>query len=499
MGFKRAELIGMVYVCLLVSAGLLMATTGRLQAAVWMGPLTVHASNPRYFSDGSRKAIYLTGSHTWNNFQNRSDHPPLDYPTYLDWFQRYQHNFIRLWVWEQAAWAPWTTSKIVFSPLPYLRTGPGRALDGEPKFDLAKFNEEYFDRLRNRVSAAGDRGIYVSVMLFQGWSHKKLDKPGDPWPGHPFHKDNNINGINGDPNGDGNGWEVHTLRVPAITRLQEAYVRKVVDTLNDLDNVLYEISNESPAETKDWQYHMVNYIKKYEASQPKQHPVGMTYFGEGRIGTMDALYKSPADWISPGNDPSDAGATYRYGTDPPVADGSKVIISDTDHFYGVGGDADWVWKSFTRGLNPIFMDRIDDPRWESARRAMGHTLTYAKRMNLTTLIPRGDLCSTTYCLANPGFEYLIYLPFGSHWIEEWIELTPYRIESWIRSWVESMNLFGRTVLVDLSAASGTLSVEWFNPSTGETTAAGTVTGGANLDFTAPFSGAAVLYLSSGDF
>jgi hypothetical protein len=63
-----------------------------------------------------------------------------------------------------------------------------------------------------------------------------------------------------------------------------------------------------------------------------------------------------------------------------------------------------------------------------------------------------------------------------------------------------MNLFGRTVTVDLSVAPDTLSVEWFNPSTGETTAAGTVTGGANQDFTAPFSGDAVLYISSsGDF
>jgi hypothetical protein len=59
-------------------------------------------------------------------------------------------------------------------------------------------------------------------------------------------------------------------------------------------------------------------------------------------------------------------------------------------------------------------------------------------------------------------------------------------------------LFRLTATVDLSAASGTLSVEWFNPSTGETTAAGTITGGANLDFTAPFSGDAVLYTHSGD-
>lgn len=31
------------------------------------GPLRPHPHNPRYFTDGSGKAIYLTGAHTWNN------------------------------------------------------------------------------------------------------------------------------------------------------------------------------------------------------------------------------------------------------------------------------------------------------------------------------------------------------------------------------------------------------------------------------------------------
>ena len=34
------------------------------------GTLRVHSTNPRYFTDGSGKAIYLTGSHTWANFKN---------------------------------------------------------------------------------------------------------------------------------------------------------------------------------------------------------------------------------------------------------------------------------------------------------------------------------------------------------------------------------------------------------------------------------------------
>ena len=37
------------------------------------------------------------------------------------------------------------------SPQPFARTGPGDALDGKPKFDLTQLNDEYFDRLRQRV------------------------------------------------------------------------------------------------------------------------------------------------------------------------------------------------------------------------------------------------------------------------------------------------------------------------------------------------------------
>jgi len=46
--------------------------------------------------------------------------------------------------------------------------------------------------------------------------------------------------------------------------LQEAYVRKVVDTVNEFDDVLFEISNESRPESCAWQYHMIKFIKNYE-------------------------------------------------------------------------------------------------------------------------------------------------------------------------------------------------------------------------------------------
>ncbi|MEZ4714200.1 MAG: DUF6298 domain-containing protein [Caldilineaceae bacterium] len=441
------------------------------------GPLSVSPDNPRYFQDTEGNLVYLTGSHTWSNFQDLggADPPPVfDYATYLDFLTAHNHNFFRLWSWEEARWTTETSDDDYwFHPSPpYQRTGPELALDGKPKFDLSQFEQAYFDRMRTRIQDAGARGFYVSIMLFNGWS--VADAKGglafnNPWQGHPFNINNNVNGIDGDLNQDNSGTEVHTLANPTVTAIQEAYVRKVIDTVNDLDNVLYEISNESEGNSHAWQYHMINFIKEYEAAKPKQHPVGMTvtYWG----GDNEVLLDSPADWISPNGNLHD----------PDVADGRKVVLHDTDHLCGICGDRAWVWMAFTRGANPIFMDGydgsgygvggagfdFDDPNWVSLRRNLGYTRNYANRIHLKAMTPHGDLASSGYCLANPAgstAEFLVYLPNGGE------------------------------VSVDLSAAVGAFSVEWFNPENGATTVGSAVNGGKRQSFTAPFEGDAVLYI-----
>ncbi len=461
------------------------------------GPLRVHPTNSRYFTDGAGRAVYLTGSHTWCDFMDCGPvdtPPPFNYLAFLDFLQANNHNFFRLWRAENAKGGE-NGDNYWFNPLPYQRPGPALALDGKPKFDLNQFNQAYFDRLRSRVSEAGQRGIYVSIMLFDGWSVESKFSGHNPWQGHPFNQSNNINGINGDTNNNGSGEETHTLQIAAVTALQEAYVRKVVDAVNDLDNVLYEISNESATSSRDWQYHMINYLKSYEAGKARQHPVGMTV--EFPDGDNADLFASPADWISPNGDVHH----------PPAADGSKVILNDTDHLCGICGDRQWVWKSLTRGVNPIFMDPYDkvavgrgappdyDPQNDndvSIRRNLGYALTYANRINLAGMTPHGELCSTGYCLANPaagGAEYLVYLPAGgtiTTWLDK-IGIHKRRLES---IYLPSDS----TVTVDLSAAAGQLSVEWFDPATGITVSGGATTGGAEGTFIAPFSGDAVLYL-----
>jgi hypothetical protein len=145
--------------------------------------------------------------------------------------------------------------------LPWPRTGPGTALDGKPKFDLNQFNEQYFERLRERVNRALRRGMYISIMLFGG--HSAMLE----WPGNPFNIQNNVNGINGDPDGHGKG-DIQTLPLPhSVDEIQKAYVRKVIDTVGGFDNVLFEIANESESNSIAWQSRLVTFIKDYEAGR----------------------------------------------------------------------------------------------------------------------------------------------------------------------------------------------------------------------------------------
>lgn len=189
------------------------------------GPLRVHPENPRYFMDGSGKAICLAGSHTWRNVQDSANVPNFSlYPGFSPKVWAQLHTSLGL---------PGKPGTPALTPTIYARTGPGKALDGGLKYDVSKFNQEFFDQLRGRCLAVQDRGIYVQVMLDSSVTARS-EAPGNlNWPVHPYHSANNINGINGDPNGGQWGYEIFSLRSTPLTTLNENYAREVLDTLHD--------------------------------------------------------------------------------------------------------------------------------------------------------------------------------------------------------------------------------------------------------------------------
>ena len=223
--------------------------------------------------------------------------------------------------------------------------------------------------------------------------------------------------------------------------------------MNDLDNVLYEVINEGGEKE-------LGLVGREDDPRPR----------------ADEAEAAP-DRASPATAPSDSTAcspARPTGSRQAGRDGyarrparlgrrtEEVSLLDTDHIWGVGGNAAWVWKSFLRGHNPIFMDPYDgsvlgDPairRWEPIRSAMGAARQLASRLDLARMEPRNDLASTGYCLSEPGKAYAVYLPRGNE------------------------------VMVDLGAAAGELEIEWIQPE-GEKVVRGRIEGGAKRELSVP--------------
>ena len=423
--------------------------------------LSVSGVNARYFTDATGKVILLVGSHTWDNRQDLGT-GAFDWTGYLDDLETWGHNFIRLWIWEEPS-PPNGSPNLVqttttLTPEVWARSStPGEA-DGGNKFDLTQYNSTHFIRLRQRCIDARNRGIYVSIMLFNGWSAAQKGGGADPWPNHPFQNGNNINSIDGDTNNDGNGFETQDLSVSAITALQDAYIEHVIDVVNDLDNVLFEIANEPDGTvtgTYDWCNHMIDYIHTYEAGKPKQHPVWFTIPYPG--GDNDELVASNAEAISRNGEITSAGAA--------------IDVYDTDHLYGIGGSAIDAWSVFTRGAGGYaYMDSWDNlfldcsglgHPIQNLRDNLGYILAIANLVDLLHTVPQDggtSPCQTGYCLKPASGSYHQYICFQPN---------------------------SGNFTLDLTGESGTFDIRKVRLSNGDIDTAQTTTGGASRTITQP--------------
>ena len=110
---------------------------------------------------------------------------------------------------------------------------PGYALGGN-KFDLDRWDPEYFGRLRSAVAEAARRGVVVEIVFFSAYY-------GDSnWSTSPMQAGNNVNGI-------GSVAANETYRLdgePGLLEAQERLVEKIVRELRRFDNVYYEPLNE---------------------------------------------------------------------------------------------------------------------------------------------------------------------------------------------------------------------------------------------------------------
>ncbi len=283
------------------------------------GPIRLHPENPHYLLFRGKAAILVTSAEHYGAVLNAD----FNAIPYLDELKSRGFNLTRIFsgTYREVP-GSFKIQKNTLAPTPdrYIAPwprsdGPGAA-DGRNRFDLARWNPVYFDRLRAFVAAASDRGIVVEFTLFCPFYEEEL------WAINPMNARNNVNGI-----GDCPRDEAFTGRHGKLQAIQEAFVRKVVAELNGFDNVYFEICNEPyfGGVTLDWQARIARVIVETERPLPRKHLLAQN------IANKKARVERP--------DPSVSIFNFHYATPPDTvgmnAALNRVIADDETGFQGV--------------------------------------------------------------------------------------------------------------------------------------------------------------------
>ncbi|MDZ4763115.1 MAG: DUF6298 domain-containing protein [Chloroflexota bacterium] len=236
-------------------------------------PIRIHPNNPKLFEFRGKPLVLLTATEHYGAVMNR----PVQFERYLADTAEKGITLTRLFTLFrelQSAINPYSTCKPE-SPdyiAPFVRTGAGRALDKELKYDLDQPNPEFFDRLHRFMALASNYGIIVEVVLLSNTYTDEI------WALNPLNAANNINGL------EPIRWQAYmSLRHADLFARQAAHVRNLVTELNGYDNIIYEICNEpggrfagsadnpSLDEVNAWLDALINVVRQTEAGLPNRH------------------------------------------------------------------------------------------------------------------------------------------------------------------------------------------------------------------------------------
>ena len=250
-------------------------------------PLALHPKNPHYFLFQGKPTVLITSGEHYGAVLNLD----FNYVEYLNTLKADGLNMTRLFPGayveplgafniEQNTLAPKPGRFIC----PWARSDiPGYA-NGGYKFDLLKWDETFFTRLKDFMAEARSRGIVVELNFFTPFYEENI------WALSPMNSANNVNGA-----GAVARTNVYTLdRNGGLLSVQHAMVVKIVEELASFDNLYYEICNEPyfGGVTPDWQQHIAQTITDTEKRFPHRHLISQN------IANDKAKVESPNPLIS---------------------------------------------------------------------------------------------------------------------------------------------------------------------------------------------------------
>jgi len=258
--------------------------------------IALHPRNPHYFIYKGKPTVLITSAEHYGAVMN-SD---IDYVKYLDVLKKHKFNLTRAFVgsycegetldFDPGEIHPWAENQNTLGIRPGKLLAPWARSDqpgyknGGNKFDLDKWDENYFRRLKDFCTQAAARGIVVEIVFFSA------NYGTATWKNSPLYFGNNINLKDSVPYN-----EIFLPKHEALIKRQLDMVRKIVAELNVHDNVYYELCNEPywlkgipevepeiktqqfPPEVEAWQQLIARAVVETESKLPKKHLIAQNF------------------------------------------------------------------------------------------------------------------------------------------------------------------------------------------------------------------------------
>jgi hypothetical protein len=242
------------------------------------GPIALHPDNPHYFLWRGKPTVLIGSGEHYGALLNLD----FDYRAYFDTLgadgMMLTRVFSGAYVEPEGAF---NISRNTLAPrpdrfiAPWARSSQPGYANGGNKFDLNRWDEAYFSRLKELVRYAATRDVVIEFTLFCPMYEDKQ------WSLSPMNGSNNVNGV-----GDVARLDAYTLdKGGGLLAVQDALTRKVVAELNPMDNVIFEIMNEpyTRAVPLDWQRHIAEAIVDAERGLPKRHLISQNIANKSAI------------------------------------------------------------------------------------------------------------------------------------------------------------------------------------------------------------------------
>jgi len=258
-----------------------------VSSTVFGKPVTIWPSNRHYFMYQGKPVLLIASDHHYGAIVDRD----FDFAKFLNYMGENGMNLTRIYPGGYFEAPDQFIRENPLGPrpgrqiLPWAKStqtgaNPALAEPGQPsyKFDLDKWNSEYFVRLKAFVELAQQKDIVVEIALFNGMYEEN-------WPVVSFYHGNNVNGVGQYEADDCRLFCTTDPRNTGVLERQKAYVAKIARELNGFDNVIFDICDEpidaglTDADVVPWIVALKDAFLLTESQLPKKHLLGQTVRG----------------------------------------------------------------------------------------------------------------------------------------------------------------------------------------------------------------------------